>query len=244
MSVGAAGATAMRVLAQLRHDPRTVAMIVAVPTVILIVLRYVFDGQVATFERVAPPMLGLIPFVTMFIVTSVAMLRERTLGTLERLMSTPMRKLELLGGYALAFGVMTVIQITVVAGVTLGFLGVQSERPFGLVVVAVLSGLLGMTLGLLVSAFARSEFQAVQFMPMFVLPQFLICGLFVPRERMAEFLQWIAYVAPLTYVYEAVERVSSPEALDGLFWLNVGVILGALGLALLLAAITLQRRTE
>jgi ABC-2 type transport system permease protein len=244
MSIAATGATAARVLAQLRHDPRTVGMIVAVPTVLLVVLRYVFDGQVSTFERIAPPMLGLIPFVTMFIVTSVAMLRERTSGTLERLMSTPIRKLELLAGYATAFGVMTVVQVVVVSSITLGPLGADSARPFGVLGIGVVSGLLGMTLGLLVSAFARSEFQAVQFMPMFVLPQFLICGLFVPRDRMADALEWLSYAAPLTYVYDAVERVASPEALGGAFWLDTAVLLAALALALVLGAATLQRRTD
>lgn len=244
MSPTAIAATATRVLAQLRHDPRTVAMIIAVPTLLLVVLRYVFDGQVATFERIAPPMLGLIPFVTMFIVTSVAMLRERTSGTLERLMSTPIRRFELLAGYAVAFGVMTLAQVAVVATVTLGPLGADAERPLGVVAIAVLSGLLGMTLGLLVSAFARSEFQAVQFMPMFVLPQFLICGLFVPRDRMAAALEWASYAAPLTYVYDAVERVASPGALGSAFWLDTAVLVGVLALALVLGAVTLRRRTD
>ena len=244
MSLSPTLATAARVLAQLRHDRRTIAMILAVPTVILVLLRLVFDSQIGTFERVAPGMLGLIPFVAMFVVTSVAMLRERTIGTLERLMSTPLRKIEFLAGYGLAFGLMTLLQVAIVAGVTLGPLGADADRTAGVVGIAALSGLLGMALGLLFSAFARSEFQAVQFMPMFVLPQFLISGLFLPRDRMAEALEWLSWLAPLTWVYDAVLRLSAPEALGAAFWIETAVIVIALIAVLGLAALTLPRRTE
>src|SRR4051794_30501417 len=103
-------ATAARVLAQLRRDPRTIALIVAVPLVLLTLLKFVFDKQPETFTRAAPPLLGLFPFIVMFLITSISMLRERTTGTLERLMTLPLSKLDVLAGYGLAFGVVATVQ--------------------------------------------------------------------------------------------------------------------------------------
>src|SRR5512139_2091580 len=170
-------ATMRRILAQLQHDHRTVAMLVGVPTLLMILLRYVFDDP-QTFDRIGPMLLGIFPFTVMFIVTSVATLRERTTGTLERLMATPLAKLDLLMGYALAFGLVTLLQVAVVLAISLTWLGLDIAGSItALVGVSLLDALLGMALGLFVSAFARTEFQAVQFMPAIVFPQTLLCGL-------------------------------------------------------------------
>ena len=179
-------ATARRVLAQLRGDHRTVALLLVVPLVLLTLLRYVFDDQPAAFDRIGGPLLALFPFTTMFLVTSVAMLRERTSGTLERLLSMPVGKADLLVGYALAFGLVAVVQTGLASALALGPLGLDVAGTAWLVVLlAVLNALLGTALGLLLSAFARTEFQAVQFLPAVVLPQLLLCGLFAPRQAMA-----------------------------------------------------------
>jgi ABC-2 type transport system permease protein len=237
-------ATAARVLRQLRHDRRTLALVLVVPPVLLTLFRYVFDGQAATFDRVGGPLVGLFPFISMFLVTSIAMLRERTSGTLERLMSMPLGKLDLLLGYALAFALLATVQATLTAGVAFGLLGLDTAGPVWLVVVlAVGNALLGMALGLFLSAFASTEFQAVQFMPAVVIPQLLLGGLLVPRERMAEVLEWASAVLPLTYAYDALERATQLGELDGRLWLDVGVLAGSIALALALGAATLKRRT-
>src|SRR4051812_22702735 len=185
-------ATARRVLTQLRHDPRTIALMLAVPCVLLILLRYMYDSSPATFDRLGAPVLGIFPFVVMFVVTSVATLRERSTGTLERLLTMPMAKIDLLVGYAVAFGAVAVLQSVLASALSLGPLGLDVNGDWWwLLLVAVLDGLLGMALGLLVSAFATTEFQAVQFLPAFVLPQLLLCGLFVPRDEMGDLLRWI-----------------------------------------------------
>jgi ABC-2 type transport system permease protein len=166
MSVRATGATALRVLWQIRHDPRTVALLLVVPCFLLVLLRYVFDGREEVFQEIGAPLCGLFPFIVMFLVTSITMLRERTTGTLERLMTLPLAKLDLLVRYAIAFGVLAAVQATAVCLVGFGLLGL--DAPHGAVLIGVLAianALLGMALGLLVSAFARTEFQAMQFMP-------------------------------------------------------------------------------
>jgi ABC-2 type transport system permease protein len=243
MSVRVTLATAGRVLRQLRRDHRTLALVLFVPALLMTLFRYVFDGQEATFDRVGPPMVGIFPFVTMFLVTSIAMLRERTTGTLERLMSLPLAKLDLLLGYGLAFAAIAVVQASLTAGVAFGLLGLDAAGPVWLVVVlAVANAVLGMALGLFLSAFAQTEFQAVQFMPAFVLPQILLAGLLVPRDRMARVLELISDVMPMTYAYDALARASADD-LGGRLALDAVVIGGFIVLALVLGATTLRRRT-
>jgi ABC-2 type transport system permease protein len=237
-------ATARRVAAQLRHDPRTVVLLLAVPALLLVLLRYVLDGQPETFDRVGGTLIGIFPFVTMFLVTSITMLRERTSGTLERLMTLPLAKLDLLAGYGIAFALVAVLQALIAAVVALWPLGLDVAGPaWAVVALAVANAVLGMAFGLFLSAFARSEFQAVQFMPAFVLPQFLLCGLLVPRDAMAEALQWLAYVLPLTYAYDALDQVTQVGEPDAALWVDVAVIAGATVLALVGGAATLRRRT-
>jgi ABC-2 type transport system permease protein len=235
-------AVAARLLAQLRRDPRTVALALVVPPVLMTLLRYVLDGQPESFDRVAAPLVGIFPFITMFLITSITMLRERTAGTLERLMTLPLSRLDLLAGYAVAFGALATAQATLTAVVAFVLLGVDVAGSASLVVVlAVANALLGMALGLFVSAFASSEFQAVQFMPAVVLPQLLLCGLFVPRERMAGALEALSDVLPLTYAFDALEGV----AVAGEFRAaSFAVVMGAALAAVALGAVTLRRRTD
>ena len=244
MNPSIALATGVRVLWQLRRDPRTIALLLAVPCMLLVLAKYMLEGQPRAFERVGVPLLGVFPFSTMFVVTSITMLRERTTGTLERLMTLPLAKLDLLTGYALAFGVVAAVQAAVVSGLGFGLLGLDTGHSEVLVSgVAVANGLLGMALGLFVSAFATTEFQAVQFMPAVVLPQILLCGLIVERARMASWLEAVSDVLPLTYAYDALARVAGSGTLGGEFARDLAVIVGAGLAALALGALTLRRRT-
>lgn len=237
-------ATAGRVLAQLRRDPRTIALLLAVPCVLLVLVDQLFAGSRQVFQRVGVPMLGLFPLISMFLVTSIAMLRERVSGTLERLLTTPIGRLDLLLGYGLAFQVVAVAQASAVSLVGFGLLGLRTAHSEAIVILlAVSNATLGMALGLFVSAFARTEFQAVQFMPAFVLPQILLSGLFVPRDQMAEWAQWLSAALPLTYAFDALDRAAHDGSLGARFWLDSGVTLAAIVLALVLGALTLRRRT-
>jgi ABC-2 type transport system permease protein len=244
MSPRATLATTLRVLTQLRRDPRTIGLIILVPALLVTLLRYLFDGQPHVFDRVGGTMLGLFPFVTMFVVTSVTMLRERVTGTLERLLTMPIAKLDILVGYAIAFALLAVVQSTFVSLIAFGLLGLHvAGSHVAVVALAVGNATLGMALGLFASAFARTEFQAVQFMPAIVFPQVLLSGLFVPRADMARWLQLISDVLPLTYAYDALARITTGLPLGGRFALDVSVTVGATLLALALAAATLRRRT-
>jgi ABC-2 type transport system permease protein len=236
-------ATARRALDQLRRDPRTLALILVVPPALLTLLRYVLDGNPLAFQRVAVPLVGLFPLIIMFLVTSIAMLRERTGGTLERLMSLPLSKLDLLAGYGVAFALVAAVQACVTSLVAFWLLGVNTSGSPALVVgLAVCNALLGVALGLFLSAFATSEFQAVQFMPAALLPQILLSGLFVPRGEMPRALRLASDLLPVSYAYDGLARVAA-GFVDTRLWIDCLVVLSTVALALALGATTLKRRT-
>jgi ABC-2 type transport system permease protein len=243
MNSAMTAATARRVMLQLRQDPRTVVLMILVPSLLMVLLRYVFDSA-AFFSGLAPALLGFFPFLMMFLVTSVTMLRERTSGTLERLMTTPTPKLALLLGYAAAFAVLAVAEVVVAVAVSV-WLGMDvAGAIWWLLLVAVLDALLGTALGLLASAFAHTEFQALQFMPVIVLPQLLLCGLFRPRAQMADVLRWASDVMPLSYAVSALQRVQRDTDVGGGFTRDTVVVAACVMAALALGAATLRRHTR
>ncbi|MFI8963651.1 ABC transporter permease [Streptomyces sp. NPDC053493] len=237
-------ATAARVLRQLRHDPRSIALMLLVPCLMLVLLRYVFDGNPQVFDNIGASLLGIFPLITMFLVTSIATLRERTSGTLERLLAMPLGKSDLIAGYALAFGLLAVVQSALATGIALWFLGLDViGSPWPLLLVALLDALLGTALGLFVSAFAASEFQAVQFMPAVIFPQLLLCGLFTPRDHMAPALEAISDALPMSYAVDGMNQVLHHDTLTGDFVRDTLVVAGCALLVLALGAATLRRRT-
>jgi ABC-2 type transport system permease protein len=237
-------ATTARILRQLRHDKRTIALLVVVPALLLTLMRFVFDSQPQIFDRVGLVMLGVFPFIAMFLITSVAMLRERTTGTLERLLTTPLHKLDLLFGYGIAFALAAAVQAVIASGLAYWLLGLDTAgSPSVVGGLAIANAVLGMAVGLFVSAFAQSEFQAVQFMPAFVLPQMLLCGLIWPRAEMAPWLEKISNAMPMSYAVDALSEVGRSSSPTGTMWRDLVVILGCIVVALLAGAATLRRRT-
>lgn len=237
-------ATVRRILLQLRADHRTMALIVVVPTLLLTLLYFVFNDE-RRFSPIALSMLGILPMLVMFLVTSVAMLRERTSGTLERLLTTPLHRADLVVGYATAFAVAALAQALVIVGVAHWGLGVDTAGPLAWVLlVAVVGSVVGVATGLLASAFARTEFQAVQFMPLVIGPQIFLCGLLAPRAGMPEVLQRLSDVLPMTYAVKGLQAIGSQGDPTGDVLRNVGVLaVFALG-ALVVAAFSMPRQTR
>lgn len=235
--------TASRVLRQVTRDHRTLGLLLVLPVVLMGLLAWIYvDGEL--FEQVGPVLVTVFPFVIMFVVTSVATLRERTSGTLERLLTTPLGKGDLVIGYALAFALLAVVQGVLATAVSVWLYGLETTGAAAwLVLVVVASGVLGTSLGLLASAFASTEFQAVQLMPATVLPQFLLCGLLVPREDLPRTLELVSEVLPLSHVVDAATAVASQAEPLGDLGLPLLVIAGWIVLALTLGSLTLRRRT-
>lgn len=237
-------AIAARVLTQLRRDHRTVAMLLLLPCILEVLLWWIFESRPMVFDRIGPALLAIFPFFVMFLVTSITTLRERSSGTLERLFTLPMGRLDFLAGYALAFGAVAAVQATIAAGVAVTMLDLDIRGAAALlVVVGVADAVLGTALGLFVSAFARTEFQAVQFLPAVVVPQILLCGLLVPRDQLPDVLEAVATVLPLTWAVDAMETLATTTA-PGEVWRDVGIVAAFAVAALALGAATLQRRTD
>ncbi|WP_340376983.1 ABC transporter permease [Streptomyces sp. SS7] len=244
LNASRATATAARVLRQLRHDPRTIALLLLIPCLMLVLLRYVFDGSPRTFDSIGASLLGIFPLITMFLVTSIATLRERTSGTLERLLAMPLGKGDLIAGYALAFGTLAIIQSALATALAVWFLDLDViGSPWLLLLVALLDALLGTALGLFVSAFAASEFQAVQFMPAVIFPQLLLCGLFAPRDTMHPALEALSDVLPMSYAVDGMNQVLTHTDMTATFVRDALIVGGCALLVLVLGAATLRRRT-
>lgn len=238
-------ATALRIIRQLGHDKRTIALMFLAPAILMSLLWWVFSDNAKIFDTIAPALLGVFPFVIMFLITSITTLRERTGGTLERLMATRVGKLDLVLGYALAFSIFGMVQSLITTAVAVFALGMNAAGPLWfVVVVAIMDTLLGVALGLLASAFARTEFQAVQFMPAFIFPQLLVCGLFVPLAQLPDALNAIAYWLPLTYAVDALNGVVVHTTVVNDMWRDLWVIVAFIAGSLLLASLTLRRRSK
>ena len=236
-------ATAGRVLSQVRHDPRTVVLLLVVPSLLIGLLAWIFSDTLV-FSTIGPGMIALFPFIVMFLVTSITTLRERRTGTLERLLSMPLGKGDLILGYTLAFGLLAVAQSAVAVGFAVWVCGLTiSGSIWLLLAVAVADAVLGTTLGLLASAFARTEFQVVQFMPALVFPQILLGGIFLPREQLPDVLRAISDWLPLSHAIDALQAVAT-DSQDAAYVGGELLIIGAwiVG-AVVLGSVTLRRRT-
>lgn len=238
-------ATARRVLQQLHHDKRTIGLIFVVPLVLLGLLAWIYNQTPMVFDAVGPALLCIFPFVVMFLITSITTLRERSGGTLERLLAMPTGKLDILLGYAISFGLLAIVQATLATEVVVHIYGLDIAGPeWFLIVVALADAILGTTLGLLASAFARTEFQAVQFMPAFILPQALLCGLLVPVSQLPTILHWVANCLPLTYAVDAMNRLSTEPGIGHRIYINLAVVVAFALMAVFLGAATLRRKTK
>ena len=243
MSAARTLATAGRVLTQVRHDLRTVALLLVVPSLLIGLVAWLFDDT-PVFQQIGPAMLALFPFIVMFLVTSIATLRERRSGTLERLLSLPLSKADFILGYTLAFGLLAVAQAGVAVAFAVGVCGLEIDGPLWLLVcVALADAVLGTTLGLLASAFARTEFQVVQFMPAFVFPQVLLGGVLLPRDQMPDVLYAISDWLPLSHAIDALDAVAT-DGDDVGYVVGQLLVIGAFALgAVVLGSVTLRRRT-
>jgi ABC-2 type transport system permease protein len=242
-------ATTVRILRQLAADRRSVALILLVPVVVITLMYFMFQnvphrpGTPAPFNNACLILVGLFPFFLMFVLTSITMQRERASGTLERILATPLRRFDLLGAYGTAFSIAAAAQASLMCVVSFWLLGFKTAgSPAWVFLVAIVNAILGVALGLLFSAFARTEFQALQFIPLVIVPQLLMAGIIVPRA-LPHWLQWISNVLPASYALEALQQVGAHSELTGITVRDMVVVLGFAIAALCLAAATLRRRT-
>jgi ABC-2 type transport system permease protein len=201
-------------------------------------------GDLDGLDLLGGPFMGMMVFFLVYVVTSVSFLRERSLGTLERLMATPLRRTEIAVGYMLGFGVVAVVQAAEILAFGLLVLNLYNAGDVALLFgIQVLLALAAVNLGIFLSTFARSEFQAVQFIPLIVAPQVLLSGLIVPVSSEPDWLQAISNVLPLTYAVDALRdvMVKGADLASGSIRLDLAVIAAFCVAAIVAAAATLRR---
>jgi ABC-2 type transport system permease protein len=209
-------------------------------------VTYLYGGpNLDTLDYLGAGLIGLVVFFLVFVVTSVAFLRERTQGTLERLMATPLRRAEIVLGYMIAFTVLALVQSAEVLVFSLYGLKLYNAGGVWLIfLVVVLMAIAAVNLGIFISMFARTEFQAVQFIPLVIVPQVLMSGILVPVSAEAGWMQAVSKVLPLTYAVDGLRNVMIRGA--DLSWaslqVDTGVVSGFCVLLVILAALTLRRR--
>jgi ABC-2 type transport system permease protein len=236
-------ATTGRILTQIRHDPRTIVLLLIVPSLLVGLVAWIFSDT-PVFDVIGPAILALFPFIEMILITSITTLRERRTGTLERLLSMPLGKGDLILGYTLAFGLLAVIQSAIAVGYAVWVCGLSITGSIWLLLaVAVADAVLGTTLGLLASAFANTEFQVVQFMPALVFPQILLGGIFLPRDQLPDVLRDISDWLPLSHAINALQSVAADSGEASSVAGELLIILAWIVGAVVLGSVTLRRRT-
>ena len=208
--------TARRVLQQLRNDPRTIALMLVVPCVLLGLMAWVYNGTPHMFDRVGPGLLGIFPLVVMFLVTSISTLRERQSGTLERLLTTPLSKGAFMAGYGIAFAAVALAQALVAVAFAVWVCQLDIAGPlWQLVVVAVFDAVLGTALGLL-----------------------------VPRGDLPTGLKQFSDVLPLSYAVDAMKSLATDPNGGATVGKDITILIAFSVVALALGALTLRRRTD
>jgi len=225
-------------------------MILVVPSAVITLMYFMFSdvptrpGSPPPFNTTCLILLGLFPLFIMFLITSITMQRERGSGTLERILTTPLRRFDLLAAYGTAFSIAAAAQAALACGVAFLLLGFSTQgNPAWVFVIAIINAVLGVGLGLLASAFARTEFQAVQFMPVVIVPQLLLAGIIVPRSAMPTWMEWLSNAMPASYALEALQEVNAHPHLTQIAVRDIAVVVAFALAALALAAATLRRRT-
>ena len=165
------------------------------------------DADTNFFAKIVPILMGFFVFFFVFLISGMALLNERTSGTLDRLLATPVRRSEIVGGYMLGYGLISIIQSTVIVLATVWLLKVEVVGSiFNIIVVCVLFALVALAFGILMSTLANSEFQMMQFIPLVVVPQVFFSGI-IPLDSMAHWVRYIGMVLPLTYTGDALTKI-------------------------------------
>jgi ABC-2 type transport system permease protein len=232
---------AQRTITQLVHDRRTMGLMIFAPLLIASIVG-VSTPDKRMLDSLSPGILAMLVLFFGFLLSGISFLRERSQGTMERLMASPVTRMDVVGGYLMGFLVFAVLQTLIIFFYMIYVLDVGFNGDlWQIVVFQILIGILAVCLGIFISVFAKNEFQMVQFIPLIILPQMFLCGLLWPISTMPNYLQWIADFLPLTYAVEGMRglMVQGQNLLDIIK--DVGIIAGYAAVLMILAALTTRR---
>lgn len=197
--------------------------------------------NMSAFDNFGPVLIGFFAFFFVFLVAGISFLKERTTGTLERLVATPIKRWEIVAGYVVGFGIFTTIQAALIAWFSVDVLGMMMNgQLINLLVVTLLLSMTALTLGMFLSSFANSEFQMMQFIPLVIVPQVFFSGLF-NIDTMAEWLRWFSKIIPLYYGADAMRNVMIRGKGLGDIALDLAVLLGFSIAFMVLNVVTLRK---
>jgi ABC-2 type transport system permease protein len=233
---------ARRVMLQVVRDRRTIALILIVPLVIATIAGFSITDK-TTLDAFAPAILATLILFFGFLITGISFLRERTQGTLERLLASPISKLDIVTGYLLGLLLFALLQTLIMFFYMVYVLDITYQgHLWQILVFQVLMGINAVCLGTFFSAFARNEFQMIQFIPLIIVPQIFVSGLFIPTNQLPVVLEWASKFMPLTYGVEGIRALM----LQGQSLLDIGKDIGILAAyaagLLILAALTLRQK--
>lgn len=230
-----------RIVRQVGRDRRTLGLIIVVPVVVMTLIGLSFPDR-SMLNYIAPALLATIALFFSFLLTGISFLRERSQGTLERLMATPVSRLDVALGYLFGLSVFAVLQTLIIFFFTIYVLDVTYQGELWQILVFQFIIIVGsVNLGIFTSTFARNEFQVIQFIPLIILPQVFLGGVLWPVEQMPGYLQGVSSVLPLTYAVEGLRDVMLAGKSLADVWLDLAVLAGFTVVASVLAAITIRR---
>lgn len=232
---------AARIIQQLIRDRRTMALIVVVPLVVITLIGLSFPES-RVLDYIAPALLAAVALFFSFLLTGISFLRERSQGTMERLMASPVSRLDIVVGYLFGFFIFALTQTLIVLLFTIYVLDVHYYGDLWQIFIFQIVIITGaVNLGIFISTFARNEFQMVQFIPLIIFPQIFLCGVIWPVEQMPDYLQWLSKIMPLTYAVDGLRDImlAGKNLLD--VWVELVVLIGFAVITSILAALTLRR---
>ena len=230
-----------RVMRQLTRDHRTMVLIFIVPLVVMALIGLSFP-QAGVLDYIAPALLATLALFFGFLLTGISFLRERSQGTLERLMASPLSRLDIVVGYLCGFFIFALTQTLIILLFTIYVLDVNYSGDLWQIFIFQVVVIIGaVNLGIFISTFARNEFQMVQFIPLIILPQVFLCGVIWPVEQMPNYLQWLSAALPLTYAVDGLRNImlNGQNLMDVGF--ELGILVGFTIIISIIAAVTLRR---
>jgi ABC-2 type transport system permease protein len=236
-------AIASRISREIRRDRRSVALIIGAPIIVMSLIGFSFQDQKPVLNQAAPALIATMAMFFVFVLTGISFLRERSQGTLERLLSTAVTRSDLLVGYLAGFLVFALVQSIIILIYTLFVVGVDySGQLWDIIVILLIVTITSVSMGIFVSTFARNEFQVVQFIPLLIAPQIFLSGVILPTSQLPGYFQGLSGALPLTYANRALRDIM----IRGSSLTDVSteiLVLGAFAVGMLIAAASTVRKT-
>jgi len=231
-----------RIIKQILRDHRSVAMIFAVPLVVMSLVGVSFNNNQDLLNFVGPALICTFVLFFTFILTGISFLRERSEGTLDRLITTPVSRIDIIFGYSLSFFFFALIQSSIIISFSIFVLDIINQgQIWHMFLVVIILSLVAVNFGVFVSTFAKNEFQVMQFIPLFIVPQIFLCGVIQPVENLPNILQYVSKILPLTYAVDGLRSIMLHGSNLKVVSEEILILIGFASLLIILASLTIKR---